>query len=173
MIKSLIKMPPLTDQESKRLIRYHGQSLRLLQDAIDQIRQGRWLRCEDLLWGSLTLAVKGVALSRGDQLADQQALREYAEKLGQERRNRRIRDAFTKLASFADTADTAEQVGGSRRRSDNLVAVLEDVSGAVERLWEMLPTGETDETSDDPLDDSLEAWLERYGNLPDGDRHER
>jgi hypothetical protein len=167
MVKSLIKMPPLTEQESKRLIRYHGQSLRLLQDAVDQIRQGRWLRCEDLLWGSLTLAVKGVALSRGEQLADQQALREYAERLGNERRDRRIRDAFTKLASFADTA---EQVRESRRRSDNLVAVLEDVSGAVERLWEMLPS---EDTPNDPLNDSLEAWLERYGDLPDGDRIDR
>ena len=167
MIKSIIEMAPLTEQESKRLIRYHGQSLRLLQDAIDQIRQGRWLRCEDLLWGSLTLAVKGVALSRGDQLADPQALREYAERVGDQHRDRRIRDAFTKLASFSDTA---EQVRESRRRSGHLVAVLEDVSGAVERLWEMLPL---DDPTDDPLNDSLEAWLERYGNLPDGGRFDR
>jgi len=167
VIESFIEMTPLTDQESKRLIRYHGQSLRLLQDAVDQIRQGRWLRCEDLLWGSLTLAVKGVALSRGEHLTDQQALREYTERLGQEHRDRKIRDAFAKLASFSDTV---EQVRESRRRSDQLVAVLEDVSGAVERLWEMLRLADP---ANDPLNDSLEAWLERYGNLLDGGRFDR
>ena len=160
-------MPQLSEQDSKRLIRYHGQSLRLLRAAVDQIRQGRWLRCEDLLWGSLSLAVKGVALSRGDELADQQATKEYAEKLGNQHRDRRVRDAFTKLAGFSDTA---ERVRESNMRGDHLVAVLEDVSGAVERLWELLPSNET---GDDPLDDSLEAWLERYSGLPDGDGIDR
>ena len=39
-------MTQLTARESQRLIRYHGQSLRLLQDAMESVRQGRWSRCE-------------------------------------------------------------------------------------------------------------------------------
>ena len=129
-------MQGLSDRESKRLIRYHGQSVRLLKEAIEQARQGRWLRCEDLLWGGLTLAVKGVALSRGDDLNDQQAVEDYAQRLGNEHRDRRIREAFTRLRSFTDTA---EQVRESRARGDRLIGVFEDLSGAIERLWGLLP----------------------------------
>lgn len=129
-------MQELSDRQSKRLIRYHGQSIRLLKEAIEQARQGRWLRCEDLLWGSLTLAVKGVALSRGEEPDGQQAVEDYAQRLGREHRDRRIRDSFSRLRSFTDTA---ERVRESRARGDNLIAVFEDLSGAVERLWGLLP----------------------------------
>ena len=103
---------------------------------MDLVREGRWRRCEDLLWGSLTLAVKGVALSRGDEPDGRQAVERYAVMLGNECRDRRIRDAFSKLASFPDAVD---RVSESRSRVNHLVTVLEDVTGAVERLWELLP----------------------------------
>jgi len=121
------------------MVRYRSQSLRLLQDAMDEIRGGRWLRCEELLWGSLTLAVKGVALGRGRELDGLKAVEDYAHELGQENRDRRIREAFTKLKSFGETA---EQVRESRIRADHLVSTLEDVTGAVERLWDMAPGGD-------------------------------
>ena len=132
-------MPELTKKDEDRLVRYRGQSLRLLQDAMDEIRGGRWGRCEELLWGSLTLAVKGVALGRGRELDGLKAVEDYAQELGQENRDRRVREAFAKLASFGETAD---QVRESRIRADHLVATLEDVTGAVERLWDMAPGGD-------------------------------
>ncbi len=135
-------MPDLSDLNKKdqdRLVRYRGQSLRLLQDAMDEIRGGRWGRCEELLWGSLTLAVKGVALGRGKELDGLRAVEDYASELGQENRDRRIREAFTKLASFGETA---ERVRESRIRADHLVSTLEDVTGAVERLWDLAPGGD-------------------------------
>ena len=140
-------MERLGDRDTKRLIRYHGQSLRLLRDSMDLIREGRWRRCEDLLWGSLTLAVKGVALSRGDEPDGRQAVERYAVMLGNEHRDRRIRDAFSKLASFPDAV---ERVNESRSRVNHLVTVLEDVTGAVERLWELLPVvDDTEEVVDE------------------------
>jgi len=131
-------MPDLTKKDEDRMVRYRGQSLRLLQDAMHEIREGRWLRCEELLWGSLTLAVKGVALGRGRELDGSKAVEDYAYELGQENRDRRIREAFSKLASFGDTA---ERVRESRIRADHLVTTLEDVTGAVERLWDLAPGG--------------------------------
>ena len=145
-------MTPLNARESQRLIRYHSQSLRLLQDSMDLIRQGRWSRCEDLLWGSLTLAVKGVALSRGQELTGQQDVRKYAEDLGKENRDRRIRDSFSKLASFPDAVERASEY---RRGANHLVAVLEDVAGAIERLWEMLPLPETTSEADRPPENNF------------------
>ena len=65
---------------------------------MDEIRNGRWARCEELLWGSLTLAVKGVALGRGRELDGLKAVEDYARELGQENRDRQIREAFMKLA---------------------------------------------------------------------------
>ena len=132
-------MPELSKKDEDRLLRYRGQSLRLLQDAMDEIRQGRWERCEELLWGSLTLAVKGVALGRGRELDGLKAVEDFALELGQENRDRRIRESFAKLASFGETA---EKVRESRIRADHLVATLEDVTGAVEKLWDMAPGGD-------------------------------
>ena len=107
-----------------------------MEGALGQMRGGRWSRSEDLLWGSLTLAVKGVALSRGQNLDGDEAVRDYATQLGRERRDRRIREAFSQLASFAELA---QRVRESRTRVDNLFPTLDDVSAAVERLWEMVP----------------------------------
>ena len=132
-------MPELSKKDEDRLLRFRGQSLRLLQDAMDEIRQGRWERCEELLWGSLTLAVKGVALGRGRELDGLKAVEDFALELGQENRDRQIRESFTKLASFGETA---EKVRESRIRADHLVATLEDVTGAVEKLWDMAPGGD-------------------------------
>ena len=89
-------MPELTKKDEDRLLRYRGQSLRLLQDAMDEVRASRWDRCEELLWGSLTLAVKGVALGQGKELDGLKAVEAYALELGQEHRDRRIRESFTK-----------------------------------------------------------------------------
>ena len=115
-----------------RIRRYRNQSINLLQAAFLELRQGRWSRSEELLWGSLTLAVKGAALSRGDVLQDQDEIREYALSLGRERRDRRIREAFPQLSNFSDAA---ERVRDSRYRVDRLTMMLEDLSAAVEQLW--------------------------------------
>jgi hypothetical protein len=125
----------------QRIRRYRKQSFQYLDRAFDEMRGGRWSRTEDLLWGSLTLAVKGVALSRGDQVEDQEAVREYAAQLGREHRDRRIREAFIQLNTFSDWV---EQVRRLRYMADRLVPVLEDISSAVERLWEMVPKDDPD-----------------------------
>ncbi len=119
-----------------RITRYRSQSLRLLESALEQMRAGRWGQSEDLLWGSLTLAVKGVALSRGQDLEGDEAVRAYATQVGQDRRDRRIRDAFTQLSTFGETLT---RVRDSRARVDHLFRILEDVMAAVERLWETVP----------------------------------
>ena len=100
-----------------RIKRYRNQSLNLLQTAFLELRQGRWSRSEELLWGSLTLAVKGAALSRGDVLQDQDEIQAYALALGRERRDRRIREAFNQLSNFSDAT---ERVRDSRYRVDHL-----------------------------------------------------
>ncbi|MCH8297603.1 MAG: hypothetical protein IH873_06020 [Chloroflexi bacterium] len=160
-------MPDLTKKDEARMVRYRGQSLRLLRDAMDEIRGRRWGRCEELLWGSLTLAVKGVALGRGRELDGLKAVEDYAYELGQENRDRRIREAFTKLASFGDTA---ERVRESRIRADHLVATLEDVTGAVERLWDLAPGGDLlPEPAPVELEESEEHdELEEMDNGPGG-----
>ncbi len=127
------------------MTRYHRQSVRLLRDAMSEARQGRWLRCEELLWGSATLAVKGVALSRSDEVDSRQAVEEYAQGLGREHNDRRIRDAFSRLSSFADAADRMRE---SRADAQRLVAILEDVASAVERLWDMLPPNDALDVQD-------------------------
>ena len=122
--------------DNQKIDRYRKQSVHLLQSAIGEMRGGHWSRSEDLLWGSLTLAIKGVALSRGEELDGDEAVQEYASQLGKERRDRRIREAFPQLASFGDSV---ERLSESRSQVNRLVSVLEDVTSAIERLWEMVP----------------------------------
>ena len=122
--------------DTSKISRYRSQSLRLLESTLEQMRAGRWERSEDLMWGSLTLAVKGVALSRGQDLEGDEAVQAYATQVGQERRDRRIRDAFTQLAAFGETVT---RVRDSRARVDHLFRILEDVMAAVERLWDTVP----------------------------------
>ncbi len=88
------------------------------------------------------MAVKGAALSRGDVLQDQEEIQAYAVVLGQERRDRRIREAFTQLSSFSDAAD---RVRDSRYRVDRLTMMLEGLSSAVEQLWAIATPDESDE----------------------------
>ena len=130
-------MPEANQQmDNEKITRYRERSLHLLESACNEMRGGRWFRSEDLLWGSLTLAIKGVALTRGEELDGDEAVQEYASQLGRERRDRRIREAFTQLASFGDSV---ERLRESRSRVDRLLPVLEDVTSAIEKLWEMVP----------------------------------
>ena len=122
--------------DTTRINRYRSQSLRLLDNALGDMRGGRWAQSEDLLWGSLTLAVKAVALSRGQELDGDQAVREYAEQLGQERRDKRIRESFDRLASFGESLQSIRE---SRGRLDRLFSILDDVTSAVEQLWDLVP----------------------------------
>ena len=129
--------------ENPRIRRYRRRSLQLLQSAMDQMRGGRWSRSEDLIWGSLTLAVKGVALSRGEELAGDEEVKAYAQQLGREKRDRRIREAFDQVGTFAETLDRVQE---SRTRVDHLFMRLDDVKSAVERLWSMVPNAEAAES---------------------------
>ena len=122
--------------DRQRILRYRKQSMQLLESAVKQMRTGHWSRSEDLLWGSLTLAVKGVALSRGEQLDGEEAVRDYARQLGREQLDRRIREAFGQLAEFGHAVERTRE---SRFRVDRLGPMLDDVSSAVERLWGMAP----------------------------------
>ena len=131
---------------SAKIQRYRQQSLRLLDSALTEMRSGRWLRSEELLWGSLTLAVKAVGLSHGDDIEGNEAVQEYASRLGQQHRDRRIREAFKQLSGFSDAVNRVRE---SRSRMDYLFLILDDISSAVERLWELVPASVPDEILDE------------------------
>ena len=127
---------------SAKIQRYRQQSLRLLDSALTEMRSGCWLRSEELLWGSLTLAVKAVALTQGDEIEGDEAVQQYASRLGQQHRDRRIRDAFKQLSGFCDAVDRVRE---SHSRMDYLFLILDDISSAIERLWELVPAPDPDE----------------------------
>ena len=131
---------------SAKIQRYRQQSLRLLDSALTEMRSGRWLRSEELLWGSLTLAVKAVGLSHGDDIEGNEAVQEYASQLGQQHRDRRIREAFKQLSGFSDAVNRVRE---SRSRMDYLFLILDDISSAVERLRELVPASVPDEILDE------------------------
>ena len=126
-----------TYHDLTRINRYRSQSIRLLNAAMNELQGGKWTRSEELLWGSLTLAVKGAALSRGANVDDDPSVKEYAKALGNELRDRRVREAFEQLASLNDSLERSRE---TRRRLDRVYRVLEDIGGAIERLWDLVDT---------------------------------
>ena len=131
--------------EKERIFRYKSQSCSHRASAVREMREGRWDRVEDHLWGSLVGAVKAVAVSRGRYLGDDQDIKCYLAGLAGETRDRRIGDAFNQLSSFSDAFHTIQDTRHTRGR---LYQLAQRVSYAAERLLEMNPTDE--EAEDGP-----------------------
>ena len=131
--------------EEERIFRYKSQSCRCRASALREMREGRWDRMEEHLWGSLVGAVKAVAISRGRVLGSDEDIKVYVAGLAQETRNRRIGDAFNQLSSFSDAYYTIQD---TRHTRDRLYQLAQHVSYTAERLWEMVPPDE--EAEDGP-----------------------
>ena len=121
-----------------RLARYRGQALRLLESAQVSMQRGQWNQAEELLWGSLVAAARGVALWRGEPTDNDADLRDFVRRLGQEERDRYIRDAFDHLSALSEAA---ERVRERRSRVDYLFMAMDDLTEAIERLVARIPDG--------------------------------
>ena len=114
------------------------------------MQRGRWTQSEELLWGSLVAAAKGVALWHGETADTDAALREFVHRLGEQERDRYIRDAFDHLSALADAA---ERVRERRSRVDYLFLAMDDVTEAIGRLVARIPGGDLPIPGADPDDD--------------------
>ena len=121
-----------------RLARYRGQALRLLESAQVSMQRGQWNQAEELLWGSLVAAARGVALWHGEPADNDAALRDFVRRLGQQERDRHIRDAFDHLSALSEAA---ERVRERRSRVDYLFMAMDDLTEAIERLVARIPDG--------------------------------
>lgn len=133
-----------------RLARYRSQALRLQESAHVAIQRGQWSQAEDLIWGSLVAASRGVALWHGEDATDDARLREFVRRVGEAEKDRYIRDAFDHLSALADTA---ERVRERRTRVDYLVLAMDDLDEGIDRLVARIPGGDSGLPSSDPDDD--------------------
>ncbi len=122
-----------------RVRRYRDRSIRHRTSAFHEIREGRWERVEDLLWGSLVGALKAVALDRGDEISTTDELRSYMALLAGEAADRRLGDGFQQLAAFGAVH---QELPDSRWGPERMYRLAEQVSYSIERLWDMLPSQE-------------------------------
>lgn len=122
-----------------RLARYRSQALRLLHSAQNTMSRGQWNQSEDLLWGSLVAAVRGVALWHGEPADSDAELRDFVRRLGEQERDRYIRDAFDHLSAWAEAA---ERVRERRSRVDYLFLAMDDLAEGIERLVARIPGGD-------------------------------
>lgn len=123
-----------------RLARYRSQAVRLLDSAQTTMSRGQWNQAEDLLWGSVVAAARGVALWHGETAESDAELKDFVRRLGEQERDRYIRDAFDHLSAWADAA---ERVRDRRSRVDYLFLAMDDVSEAVERLVAHIPSSDS------------------------------
>lgn len=121
-----------------RLARYRGQALRLLESAQVSMQRGQWNQAEELSWGSLVAAARGVALWHGEPTDNDADLRDFVRRLGQQERDRYIRDAFDHLSALSEAA---ERVRERRSRVDYLFMAMDDLTEAIERLVARIPSG--------------------------------
>lgn len=119
-----------------RLSRYHSQARRLLAASQAAMRRGQWNQSEELLWGALVASARGVALWHGEPAATDDALREFARRLGTQEGDRYIRDAFDYLSALAEAA---ERVRERRSRVDYLFMAADDLTEAIDRLLTQFP----------------------------------
>ena len=122
-------------QDISQIKRYRSQSLQLLDKSLSVLRSGRWSQTEELLWGSLMLAVKSHALCNGKTISKEETAEHYAYELGIESNERTITEAFKQLSGFSDTL---ERVQDERTRVDYLFLLLDDVSAGVEKIWDLI-----------------------------------
>ena len=139
--------PTAASSPETRLARYRSQAMRLLDSAQTTMARGQWNQSEELLWGSLVAAARGVALWHGEPADSDEALRDFVRRLGDQERDRYIRDAFDHLSALADAA---ERVRERRSRVDYLFLAMDDVTEAVERLVARIPGGDAPVPSADP-----------------------
>ena len=122
-------------QDISQIKRYRSQSLQLLDKSLSVLRSGRWSQTEELLWGSLMLAVKSHALCNGKTISNQETAQNYAYEIGIESNERTITESFKQLSGFSDTL---ERVQDERTRVDYLFLLLDDVSAGVEKIWDLI-----------------------------------
>ena len=133
-----------------RLARYRNQAVRLQESAHVAMQRGQWSQAEDLIWGSLVAASRGVALWYGEDVSDDARLKEFVKRVGEEEKDRYIRDAFDHLSALADAA---ERVRERRTRVDYLILAMDDLDEGIDRLVARIPGGDGAMPSVDPDDD--------------------
>ena len=133
-----------------RLARYRNQAVRLQESAHVAMQRGQWTQAEDLIWGSLVAASRGVALWYGEDVSDDARLKAFVKRVGEEEKDRYIRDAFDRLSALADAA---ERVRERRTRVDYLILAMDDLDEAIDRLVARIPGGDDVLPSVDPDDD--------------------
>ena len=136
-----------------RLARYRSQALRLQESARVAMQRGQWSQAEDLIWGSLVAASRGVALWYGEDVADDAKLREFVHRVGEEEKDRYIRDAFDHLSALAEAAERARD---RRSRVDYLILAMDDLDEGIDRLVARIPGGDDALPSADPDDDVVD-----------------
>ena len=99
------------------------------------------------MWGSLVAAARGVALWHGEPADNDADLRDFVRRLGQQERDRYIRDAFDHLSALSEAA---ERVRERRSRVDYLFMAMDDLTEAVERLVARIPGGDHPAPTPDP-----------------------
>ena len=134
----------------RRLARYRNQAVRLQESAHVAMQRGQWSQAEDLIWGSLVAASRGVALWYGEDVSDDARLKDFVKRVGEEEQDRYIRDAFDHLSALADAA---ERVRERRTRVDYLILAMDELDEGIDRLVARIPGGDAGLPSVDPDDD--------------------
>ena len=121
---------------SARLNRHRSQAQRLLESAQTAMRRGRWNQAEELLWGSLTAAARGLALAHRAPADTDDQLRAFLNQFGDRQRDRYIRNAYDHLAALSDIA---QRVRDRALRVDHLYITMDDLAQAIERIIAAIP----------------------------------
>ena len=100
------------------------------------MRRGRWNQAEELLWGSLTTAARGLALFHRAPADTDDQLRAFLNQFGDRQRDRYIRDAYDHLAALSDIA---QRVRDRALRVDHLYITMDDLAQAIERIIAAIP----------------------------------
>ncbi len=127
-------------EPSKRVKKHKSQSIHYYENALRSIEAGDAEKASEFLWGSVSQAVKALAMHRGIELRSHQRIRSYVMEVAKALQDESIKHSF----------DVAQSLHSNFYESglslEDVVMGAEDAKQLVARLFSLIPDESEEES---------------------------
>ena len=120
-------------EASSRVGKHKSQSIHYYENALRFIEAGDAEKASEFLWGSVSQAIKAVAMSRGIELRSHRRIRDYAIELAKSLQDESIRQAFISAQSLHSNFYESGLL------LEDVVMGADDAKKLVAKLFELIP----------------------------------
>jgi len=120
-------------EAKKKVNKFKNQSIHYFENAVRLIEAGHAEKASELLWGTVSQALKAVAASRDIELRSHRQIRDYAMELSRTLRDESIRQAFISAQSLHSNFYESGLL------LEDVVMGADDAKKLVAKLFELIP----------------------------------